>query len=111
MRSPVTGTTPLGNKIFISNGLTTSVTFYLDRAVYVQVQKVNLEPFSDAELKGILKSNTEGSPWLRKDPVWVTALTSPNPYARAFTARENTVLVFLNVKELNERDLSMKKSQ
>jgi hypothetical protein len=108
---PATGTSLLGNKLFISDGLAISVTFYKDRAVYVQVQKLNGEPFSKAELQGILKSNTEGSPWLRENLLWVTAHASPNPDARAFTVRENAVLVFLNVKEVKERELSMKKSQ
>jgi hypothetical protein len=90
--------------LFRRDGLETGVIFYMDRAVLVEITKSSGEPFSDSELRGILKSNPEGSPWFLEKGVWINGHSFAHSIAMA--SADKTSLMIINLKEEMQRQLS-----
>lgn len=104
----ITSQTNPNMKLFKRDGLETGVIFFLDRAVLVEITKSSGQAFSDSELRGILKSNTEGSPWLFEKGIWINGHGVSHSVAMANA--DKTSLMIINLKEEMQRQLSQTKS-
>ena len=94
--------------LFRRDGLETGVIFYLDRAVFVEITKSSGESFSDSELRGILKSNPEGSPWFLEKGVWINGHSLS--HSIAMVNADKTSLMIINLKEEMQSQLSKTRS-